>query len=444
MLVVGDVVTMDQDRPRAQAMAIFEGTILAVGSESDAAAALPSGYTRHKAPGTVVPGLIDSHLHMQWAGLMHLERYGERPVPLDEALEAFAAAPAQDTYVIEGTRPEERLAALRVIQPIVHALGITGVVDPALRTPELSTYIESHRRGELKTRVVGMPWPDLPSGARGAIAGLDALGVRTGLGDDWFRLGGVKAFFDGIGMAATALRREPWPGREGDADGRGWQRVETEEFYALAQYCAETGWSLGVHTVGGGAIDAVLDVFARVDARTPIRDLGFTLIHAYLEPSEDNLRQAGELGVLVAAQPAIHWKNGKGLREKLGSVAEGANPIAGWLSAGVTVGGGSDGPGFPFDPRLGLWQARTRHVAGEAEPHAPELGVDAAAALALYTIGAAAVSLDDRRRGRLRAGFLADWTALSVDPLTAAPEEVRHMSVLETVVGGHIVHQAQG
>jgi len=400
MVVAGDIVTMDPARPRAEAMATSGGEIVAVGTLSEAAAALPAGAVVHHAPGTVVPGLIDSHLHLLWAGL---------------------------------SLAEDRLEALRLIQPVVHALGITGIVDPALAPAELAAYVECHRRGELATRVVAMPHPD--PGA--AIAALDALGVRTGFGDDWLRLGGVKVYFDGEGRAGTALRREPWPG--GD---RGVQRVSDADFDAIAAYCARSGWSLGVHVVGGGGIGAVLETFARVDAETPIGGLGFTLIHAYLEPTREDFERAAALGVLVAAQPPIHAANGAGLVRRLGPGAERANPIKSWLEAGVTVGAGSDGPAFPFDPRLGLWQVRTRQVDGVEGAHAPELALGAEAALSLYTTGAAAVSLAASTRGRLRPGFLADWVALDVDPVRATPDEVRALSVLETAVGGRIVYAA--
>jgi predicted amidohydrolase YtcJ len=406
VLVVGDIVTMDPAQPRAEAMAASGGEIVAVGTRADAAAGLPAGAEVHHAPGTVVPGLIDSHVHLQSVGL-------------------------------ELVRSEDRLEALRAIQPVVHALGITGIVDPACTAEELAAYTELHRRGELATRVVAMPHPDLGSGVPAAIAGLDALGVRTGLGDDLLRLGGVKVYFDGEGRAGTALRREPWP--EGN---RGEQRISDADFEAIAAYCARAGWSLGVHVVGGAGIDAVLETFARIDAETPVRGLGFTLIHAYLEPTDANFERAAALGVLVAAQPPIHYANGAGLVQKLGPGAEGANPIAGWLGAGVTVGGGSDAPAFPLDPRLALWQVRTRHVSGADEAHAPELALDAEAALALYTTGAAAVSLAGSTRGRLRPGFLADWVALDVDPLTATPDAVRSLSVLETAIGGRIVYRA--
>ncbi len=285
-------------------------------------------------------------------------------------------------------------------------------------------------------RVVPMPHPDMTQGADAAIAQLDGIGVRTGLGDETLRLGGVKVYFDGEGKNSSALRREPWPEKADDPEGRGWQRLPTEEFLKIATWCAREGWSMGVHVVGGLGIDRVLDAWLTVDKETPIAGLGFTLIHAYLEPTPANMELAAKLGVLVAAQPAIHHRNGVSLEARLGEEARRSNPMASWLDAGVPVGGGSDGPYFTMDPRLGLWQARTREVAEGDEPHAPELALGAEQALALYTTGAAAVSLAAGRRGAIAPGQAADWVALSVDPLSADPTAVREMTALETAVGG--------
>jgi predicted amidohydrolase YtcJ len=435
-VIVGNVITMDPERPRAEAFAIQDGVIVAVGSREEASAALPGAPVREPEGAAIVPGLIDSHLHMQWAGLKLLESFGEAgPPSLTAAMECLDSPGLHWNGAAEPTLAE-RLAALRLIQPVLHRLGIVGVVDPAVVPAEMSGYVNSHNRGVLTMRVVPMPHPDMTGGAEPAIAQLDGIGARTGLGDETLRLGGVKVYFDGEGKNSNALRREPWPEKADDPEGRGWQRLPPEEFLKVATWCAREGWSMGVHVVGGLGIDRVLDAWLTVDKETPIAGLGFTLIHAYLEPTPANMELAAKLGVLVAAQPAIHHRNGVGLEARLGPDARTANPMRAWLDAGVPVGGGSDGPYFSMDPRLGLWQARTREVEGGDEPHAPELALDAEAALALYTTGAAAVSLAAGRRGAIAAGQAADWVALSVDPLAADPTAVREMTALETAIGG--------
>jgi predicted amidohydrolase YtcJ len=128
----------------------------------------------------------------------------------------------------------------------------------------------------------------------------------------------------------------------------------------------------------------------------------------------------------------------------LGDAAAGAAPLRAWLDAGVRTAGGSDGPDFPLDPRVGMWQARTRRVDGLDEPVGPEQALDGEAALALWTTGAADAAFAAGTRGVLRPGALADWTAWSVDPVTSPPGALLRAPVLMTVAGGVVVHDARG
>jgi predicted amidohydrolase YtcJ len=186
----------------------------------------------------------------------------------------------------------------------------------------------------------------------------------------------------------------------------------------------------------------VLAAFARADAAGPIAPLRFSLIHAYLEPGADAMALAARLGVIVAAQPSIQYRNGGALLDQLGARAENATPLRSWIRAGVRVAGGSDGPDFHLDPRLGLWQASTRAVENAHGAVGPGEALDGAEALALYTTGAAHLAFAERKRGVLRAGMAADLTALSLDPTTAEPQALRTLSVHATMVGGRVVHDA--
>jgi predicted amidohydrolase YtcJ len=183
----------------------------------------------------------------------------------------------------------------------------------------------------------------------------------------------------------------------------------------------------------------VLAAFAAADRVAPIRELGFSLIHAYLEPAAEDMAAARSLGVRVAVQPAIQLVNGGGLLARLGPErASRATPLRSWREAGVVCGGGSDGPYFPTDPRLGLWQARTRRVRGLADPVGPDEALSGEEALELYTAGAAAVALSPRR-GRLAPGMRADLVALPVDPTTCPPDDLLEAAALVTVAGGRVV-----
>jgi predicted amidohydrolase YtcJ len=519
-VIAGELHTMDPARPRADAMALADGRIVAVGTLDDARAALPPGAPVTRAPGAaVLPGFTDSHVHMLYAGLELervdlagvrsvreiLERLGraaggdwlvavgnfgredlaERRLPTRAELDAvtrerplFVDQRTHDALVntaalrragIDRDTPDppggeierdgsgeptgrlvERPAfdlvrrlipapdraamvrALRAIQPRLHALGLTGILDPGLEPDQLGAYQAAWEAGELTMRTTAMPLVTDASFLVGP-------GLRTGFGDERLRLGGVKVYYDGTGSFGTALLREPWPG--GDSCGK--RVVDRDRFGEIAHACAAEGWSLGVHAVGGGAIDEVLAAFADADRIAPIRPLRFTLIHAYLWPSAENVELVRRLGVVVALQPSLHFTVARRLIEIFGEPAVAkATPVRMWLNGGAIVAGGSDGPDFPLPPLFGIWQACTRRVRASDEPLGPDEAITPAEALQLWTAGSAYAAFADHERGRLAPGRLADWVALDADPIAVAPDELRDVGVLQTAVGGEVVHEA--
>jgi predicted amidohydrolase YtcJ len=200
---------------------------------------------------------------------------------------------------------------------------------------------------------------------------------------------------------------------------------------------------MGVHVVGGQAIDIALEVFSEINRDIPLHDLRFSLIHAYLWPEARNIRQAAKLGVTVATQCSMQYTFGPLLVKRFGiALMALATPVRNWLDGGVKVGGGSDSPVTPFEPLLGLWQARSRYIAGSEEPIGRLQAVSGEEALALYTRDAAYLSFSEHERGMLKTGLLADITVLSVNPVDCDPEVLREAQVLATAVGGKWVHGA--
>ena len=532
-IVQGRIVTMDPARPRAEAMAIRDGRIVAVGTLAEARQAIGPGPAREIrfAEGAVVPGLIDTHNHMHWTGLqswlvnlagarsvadiqaeirryadahpqlpwivsgagwhiaaLHEERYptrheldavcADRPVYLPRVghaavvntmalrlagIDAATPDPAGGKIIRDADgqpngvlmeppafEPVARLVpslsvadqadALREIQAAYHAAGLTGIMDPGV-TPEMfGIYQQLWSRGELTVRSVLMPLADSSLPLETTLDRIGNAALRTGFGDERLKLGGIKLFLDGGASLGTALMREPYPDERCNC---GIQVTPTESFRKIAWLCARQGWSMGVHTVGGKAIDLALEVFEEIDREIPLRELRFSLIHAYLWPDERNIRQAARMGITVATQCSMQYAFGPLLVQRFGvAMMAVATPVRSWLDGGVVVGGGSDSPVTPYQPLLGLWQARTRRIAGTDEPVGRLQAVSGEEALALYTRDAAFVSFSERERGMLRPGLLGDWTALSVDPVDCAPEELQGARVLATAVGGRVMHEA--
>lgn len=437
---VAPVLTMDPDRPRAGAMAVNGDRIAAVGTLDEVRAAVPAGTPEETHDGVILPGLIDAHLHLQRGGLKALTH-----LPAGAGLDEFIAT-MDRTFHDEAwphdrpPTPDQRVEAIAVAQRFFHQLGVTGIVDPATTVDEMRGYQEAHRRGTLTMRTVAMPYHELGSAATpdvdAVIVHLEGTGVSTGFGDDELRIGPIKVYADGEALKGQALLERPW-----DETGyTGLQRISGDDFARLVRYCAEHGWGVGTHAVGGAAIDLVAREYA--EAGPAVAERRFQIIHGYLEPAAETIALAAGAGVIASLQPSIIWHNGAGLRARLGERAERANPVRSWLDAGAVVAFGSDGPFFAFDPRHLMWQAVTRRVRGEERPLSPDEAITVEEALAAYTTGAAYAAFAESTRGMLRAGRLADWALWSGDPTAVPIDDLRTLRVLRTDVGGRTVHGA--
>ncbi|MGH8789148.1 MAG: amidohydrolase [Cupriavidus necator] len=360
-----------------------------------------------------------------------------------DATGLLSEPPASDLVgrLVPTMDPRERVEALRDIQRVYHAAGITGVIDPGLFRDDFAIYEELHKQGGLTVRTIAMPRAVTDLGEDHMLEDLAAWNARTGDGDDMLRLGGVKVFIDGGASLATSLMREPYPDERCNC---GIQVTHTPIFHRLVEYCASNGWSMGVHAVGGKAIDIVMSVFAGVNQKVPLKDLRYHIIHAYLWPSTENIAAAARIGIGVATQASMQYRFAPLLVKRMGAEAVGrATPIRDWMDAGVVVGGGSDSPVTPYQPLLGIWHAITRWVDALALVLGRDQSISAQQALEMYTRNGAWLCFAEYDRGMLRTGMHADWVSLSVDPLNCAPDEIRDAKVRATVVGGHLVYAGE-
>jgi predicted amidohydrolase YtcJ len=532
LVVSGNILTMDPERPRAEAFAVRSGRIVCVGDRALAKEAAGGGAKEVGfGAGAVLPGLIDSHNHMLWTGVQrtqadlsacrsieavlaalrgyaeshperewivsgsgwHVEALAEKRYPTRQELDTVSrerpiylprvghaaaantealrrAGIGRDTPDPKGGRIErdaageatgllleppafnlvgrlvppltrqERASALREVQKTYLAAGICGVIDPGLAPDDMAVYEDLWRADELTVRSVVMPLAQTHDDPEQVLARLEAWGVRTGFGDGRLKIGGVKVYLDGGASLGTALMREPYPDEKCQC---GIQVTHTDTFHRIVELCARSGWSLGVHTVGGKAIDIALSVFEEVNRRHPIRDLRFSLIHAYLWPTPANIECARRLGVGVATQASMQYQFAPILVRRFGPELVGrATPVKSWIDGGITVGGGSDSPVTPYPPLLGIWHAVTRHVDLLGKALGREEAVTIEQALAMYTRNSAWLSFSEHERGMLRPGMLADWVALSEDPLAADPMRLRDIKVQATGVGGQLAYSA--
>jgi predicted amidohydrolase YtcJ len=327
------------------------------------------------------------------------------------AWEAAAAIPRPPEHALD----EAVARGLRV----AHARGVTGIHD-FQREHGLAVWQRLHAERRLSLRV----WASLPAERLDEIV---ALGLRSGLGDDWLRIGPVKAFADGTLGSRTAWMLEPFA----DA-GRGEALLKDEELRDLAGRCGDAGLDLAVHAIGDAANRAVLDALAATRERWAPRGLRPRIEHAQLLRRDDLVRFA-ELGVTASMQPS-HAPSDRPVAEAVwGSRCAGAYALGSLAATGAPLCFGSDAPIEPLDPLAGVQAAATRDWP-PAEALAIELALDG------FWSGAAHARHAERRLGRLLPGYAADLVVLERDPVTCPPDEIAGIGVVATMVGGRWMH----
>ena len=343
--------------------------------------------------------------------------------------------------VIPAATEEQVAQALQIAQPVLWRMGITGVHDFDRRRCFAALQI-LHQRGELRLRVLkSIPLEDLPHAA--------AFGLRSGLGDDWLRIGGVKMFADGALGPQTAAMLQPYLG---DPQNRGMLLMDAEEIFEHGRLAVENGLPLAVHAIGDRANHEVLDAFSQLRrleeqmhtvSSRPGRRLRHRIEHVQLIHADDAARLA-ELGVVASMQP-IHATSDMLMADRFwGQRAALSYAWKTQLNHGAVLAFGSDAPVESPNPFWGLHAAVTRQRAdGSPGPQGwyPEQRLSLEQAFHGFTTGAAYVAGWEDRMGMLATGYLADLIVLERDPFECAPQELHTLKPYATMIGGDWVYQ---
>jgi predicted amidohydrolase YtcJ len=333
----------------------------------------------------------------------------------------------------------DRLAALRDSMRLYNAAGTTSVYEGHGSAPAtLALYRTLWERGELSVRVslvVSPTWADAGEAAR---VMRDWLGWARGrgLGDSWLRVSGIHVGLGGDRQIAALSRRVlPDTGWSGFVESAN----SLDEYRAYVRLAAEH--DLRVHTVILDRLAEVLPVLEEVDATHPLAGRRWVMVHlGRLRPAD--VPRLRRLGLLVTTIPVYQlWKNGD---EYLGEPDGGEHvvPHATLLEAGIPVAAGSDN--IPYDLLHAMWAARARQERGTGRVLGPGQRLDGEQSLRLVTSHAASLSFEERVKGTLEPGKLADLAVLSEDPTRVAVDSLRDVQVLLTMVGGRIVHDRLG
>jgi predicted amidohydrolase YtcJ len=322
----------------------------------------------------------------------------------------FGAVPDEEWD--EATRAGMKLASSRGVVAIHDKDGWLGAPRIFQRLAE---------RDGLTLRV----WQSLP---HEKLAELEALGFRSGIGDEYLRIGYLKVFMDGTLGSQTA-----WM-----LDGSGVQITSDEELAEIVRRGARAGWPVGVHAIGNRANREALDAFeATRDAWAPL-GLRQRIEHAQCLAPEDVGRFAA-LGVTCSVQFS-HAPSDRDLADRFWAEhVHGVYAFRSLLESGAVLANGSDAPVEELDPLAGIRAGVLRSI-DDRTPWHPEQALTVEEALRATTVAPAWLAGDEHRRGRLLPGFFADLVVLTRDPFECPPDELESVEVVATMVGGRWVH----
>jgi predicted amidohydrolase YtcJ len=276
------------------------------------------------------------------------------------------------------------------------------------------------------------------------------IGLHSGFGDDWLRIGGVKMFADGALGPRTATMLAPY---EGEPENRGIVVTHKEEMMAYASQASAAGLNLTVHAIGDRANHDVLDVYEalRVQERRRLAALGrgrvsgrlprhriehFQIVH----PSD--FERLAALEVVASMQP-IHATADMEMADRYwGGRAQNSYAWRRVLQAGGMLALGSDAPVDPIEPLTGIHAAVTRQRPdGSPGPQGwyPEQRLSVAEAIHGYTVGPALASGREALLGSITPGKLADLTIFQQDIYETPAAEIVDIQVAGTIVGGQFM-----
>jgi hypothetical protein len=347
-------------------------------------------------------------------------------------LSGRAVERAADVFesLLPGASRDDRTRGVQVISKMMTRAGVTSVHDAYGTPDDLRAYQDSRERGELSLRVYCLI----------GSAHLDhmlAAGVRTGLGDEWVRVGAVKMTCDGSISERTARLAEPYAGRPGD---RGILVTGEEDLHATLRKAHEADWQLGVHANGDEAVDLVLRVYERLLRQRPRRDPRFRIEHCTVV-NDALVARIRKLGVVPTPFSTYVYYHGEKMREYGAERLERMFALRSFLDAGVRATQASDYPPGPFEPMMALQSEVTRTDAGGRVWGAKQR-ITVEEALRVGTLHGAYASFEERLKGSLAAGKLADLVVLGRDPLREPPSSLVDVPVERTMVGGRWVFEA--
>jgi len=517
ILFNGNILTVNDREPHAQAVAIARGRFLAVGNDADVLNLASASSKKIDLGGkTITPGFIDAHSHPAEAGLMHLrmvdcdlrsisaiqaslrERAAKTPAgewvlgfkyddtKTDEGravtvADLDAAVPDHPVHIqhrgghttysnslafrkagIDEKTPDPpggkidhepttgklsgRVAesanalfekaipqnftradhrdGVKLISKMMARTGITSATEAQGSPTDLRAYQDAHESGDLLYRAycfINFHFLD----------DMIAAGNRTGLGDEWVRVGAVKLVCDGSISERTARLSTPYEGRPNDY---GILVMTEDELYAVGRKAHLAGWQIGTHANGDVGIDTTLRVYERLQKESPRGDPRFRLEHCTVV-NDSIIARIKALGAIPTPFSTYVYYHGEKMRYYGAERLNHMFALRSFIDAGIRPTQASDYPPGEFIPMMAL-QSEVTRTDTKGNVWGPKQKITVEEAIRVGTLNGAYASYEENLKGSIEVGKLADLVVLGRDPLKENPSTLVNIPVERTMAGG--------
>ena len=308
--------------------------------------------------------------------------------------------------------------------------GVTSVTDAYGEQADLKAYNDAYNAGELSSRIYCMM-------GYYEIDNMIAQGIKTGDGDNWVRIGGMKLTCDGSISERTARLSKPYVGRPDDF---GIIVMDEEELYSYAIKAHKANWQIGIHANGDVGIDKSLNVFERIQKEHPRQDPRFRLEHCTVVNPE-LIQRIKNLNAIPCPFSTYVYFHGEKMVNYGQERLEHMFAVRSFLDAGIHVTQTSDYPPGPFEPMMAIQSSVTRtDMSGNIWGASQKISVEEA--IKVGTINGAYASYEETIKGSLEMGKLADLVVLDKDPAQVDPNTIVDIKIERTMVDGKWVYES--
>jgi predicted amidohydrolase YtcJ len=340
--------------------------------------------------------------------------------------------------IIPPPSEQQIIDAVRAAQNYANVQGVTSVQDMSASPAVFHAYQAMLHSGQLRVRISGHQ--PLTTWQR-----LAEIGVTASFGNDYLRIGGLKGYSDGSLGSTTALLFQPYMDSPNTSGIPSAELSNPQGMFHNIEGADAAGLQIAIHAIGDKANNTVLGFYQRITQEHGGRDRRLRIEHAqHLVPAD--IPRFGQLGVIASMQPYHLMDDGRWAEKRIGPErAKTTYAFRTLLDTGATLAFGSDWDVAPMSPLMGIYGAVTRRTLDGKHPNgwAPEQKITVAEAVKAYTMGSAYASFEEKRKGSIEPGKLADLVVLTDDIFTIDPVKIVDTKVYMTIFDGKIIENTR-